>query len=141
MKNKPDGIAYIILAISVLLVFIFKNNLTEHLPAGILSNTTNLSIDETGGSGAGFMPRTATDTSSGLVMGSRLDINMATAEVLMLIPGIGEKLAARIIKARLERGGFSDMGELTDIKGISDGKLSKLKDFLRVAPVKPSERG
>ncbi len=109
-----------------------------------MPDTTARFVNETGAAGRDATALTAADAfgggPGGLVMGSPLDINTATEEVLKLVPGIGERLAGRIIAARLERGGFSDIGELTAIKGISDGKLNTLKVFLRVAPAKQSER-
>ncbi len=62
----------------------------------------------------------------------RIDLNKADKERLMDIPGIGEKLAARIIEYRKQKAGFQDREELKGIKGISDYKYEKLKEFLFV---------
>lgn len=62
----------------------------------------------------------------------RIDLNKADKERLMDIPGIGEKLAARIIEYRKQKTGFQDIEELKVIKGISDYKYEKLKEFLFV---------
>ena len=152
MRKRQDAVAYVFLALSVFIVFIFKNNLTELLPPGVLPDKMVSSAGEISGTGAGTTEvnavsltdvsnDTLNDAPGGLVMGTTLDINTATAEELKLLPGIGEKLSERIIRARHEIGGFSDIEELTTVKGISEGKLNKLKDFLRVVPVKSATRG
>lgn len=56
--------------------------------------------------------------------GARLDINTATSEALLAIPGIGPVLAGRIIAARP----FKSADELARVKGI--GKVK----YLRVRP-------
>ena len=60
----------------------------------------------------------------------KIDLNKADKETLIGIPGIGEKLAQRIIDYRNQQAGFKDAEELKNIKGISDYKYEKLKDLL-----------
>lgn len=61
-----------------------------------------------------------------------IDLNTATADQLMQIDGIGEKTAADIIAYRDEHGGFSDVEELVNIKGIGEKKLEKWREYLTV---------
>ena len=61
-----------------------------------------------------------------------LDLNMATAEELMRLPGIGEVLAERILAYREETGGFSDPEELLKIKGIGEATLEELHPIVIV---------
>ncbi|HET6332878.1 MAG TPA: helix-hairpin-helix domain-containing protein [Polyangiales bacterium] len=60
--------------------------------------------------------------------GQRLDINRASAEELTLIPGIGPKLAERIVAARARRGQFESLAELRAVRGLGP------KIWLRVEP-------
>jgi len=60
--------------------------------------------------------------------GQRLDVNRATAEELTLIPGIGPKLAQRIVEERGRRGGFTNLTELRGVRGLGP------KIWLRVEP-------
>ncbi len=55
-----------------------------------------------------------------------LSINRATAAELAAAPGIGPVLAARIIAARRQRGGFSSPDELAAVEGIGRTKLAAL---------------
>ena len=61
-----------------------------------------------------------------------VDINQADREELIALPGIGEKTADEIIAYRASRGGFKDLAELKEIKGISDAKLNSLKKYLSI---------
>lgn len=55
-----------------------------------------------------------------------VSINRATAAELMAAPGIGPVLAARIIAARGQRGGFSSLAEVAAVPGIGRAKLAAL---------------
>ena len=61
-----------------------------------------------------------------------LDINKATREELIALPGIGEVTADAVIAYRLRHGHFLQLEELKNIKGISDKKLEFLKERLCV---------
>ena len=56
-----------------------------------------------------------------------LPINRANAEQLATIPGIGPKLAKRIIKRRNKMGKFTSLDQLIKVKGIGRKKLGMLK--------------
>lgn len=61
-----------------------------------------------------------------------LNINVSTKEHLMLLPGIGEVLAQRIVDYRRKNGLFSSVEELTQVQGISQSLLEKIKDHITV---------
>lgn len=63
-----------------------------------------------------------------------LDINAATAEDLDKVYGIGETLAARIIKMRESLGGFVSMEQMADVYGLSEEVIEKLKEHFIVGP-------
>ena len=58
-----------------------------------------------------------------------LNLNTATKDQLINLPGIGEAMAERIILFREEHGGFRKLDDLLKIKGIG------AKKFERVAPL------
>ncbi len=64
------------------------------------------------------------------VLNYPLNLNRATKEELMLLPGIGEVLAQRIIDERERRGGFKSIDELLELKGIGEKKLSEIKPLV-----------
>ncbi len=61
-----------------------------------------------------------------------VNVNTATADQLQLLPGIGESRAKAVIEMRKTRGGFKSVTELTDVKGIGEAALAKLRPFARV---------
>lgn len=62
----------------------------------------------------------------------RLDINTATAEELMALPGIGQSKAESIIAFREEHGAFEKTEDIMNIEGIKEGVFSKLKNRIKV---------
>ena len=62
----------------------------------------------------------------------RVNLNTATREELMALPGIGEAKADSILNYREEHGGFKTIEELMQIPGIKKGVFEKLKDSITV---------
>ena len=60
----------------------------------------------------------------------KINLNTADDDALMSVTGIGAKLTQRIIEYRMSHGGFRDMEELKNIKGINGNKYEKIKDSL-----------
>jgi competence ComEA-like helix-hairpin-helix protein len=61
-----------------------------------------------------------------------ININTASKERLMQLPGIGATYAERIMKYRKEHGPFRSIRELLNINGIGEKKFAQLKGFLIV---------
>lgn len=61
-----------------------------------------------------------------------INLNSATIEQLVQLPGIGEKTAEKIILLRQERGKFRSLEEIMDVKGIGEVKFNKIKNFLYI---------
>ncbi len=60
----------------------------------------------------------------------QVDINRAGAEELMVLPGIGEKLAEGIILHREANGPFRTPEEIKGVKGIGPKKLEVIRESL-----------
>ena len=71
-----------------------------------------------------------------------LNLNTATKEELVALPGIGPAKAQAILDYRNAHGGFKSVEELKDVKGIGAKRFEKLKGELTVAgtPAKPAAR-
>jgi competence ComEA-like helix-hairpin-helix protein len=65
---------------------------------------------------------------------SVLDLNNATKEQLMTLPGIGSVTADRIIQYRNDQGKFTSADQLASIKGLSEKKVNRLKPLISVQP-------
>lgn len=63
---------------------------------------------------------------------NKININTATKEELMLLPGIGEELSKRIIDYRTENGSFKSVEDLINVKGIGNKNLERIKDYLTI---------
>jgi len=60
-----------------------------------------------------------------------IDINTADTTAFIALPGIGHKLAARIINFRQKLGGFSSVAQLGETYGIPDSTFQDIKPHLQ----------
>jgi competence ComEA-like helix-hairpin-helix protein len=67
-----------------------------------------------------------------LSVGLPIDINTATEEDLIMIKGIGQSTAQRILDLRNKLKRFDDINQLMQIKGIKEKKLAKIQKYLYV---------
>ena len=65
---------------------------------------------------------------------SPIDLNQAQRADLRTIPGIGEKLADRIVEYREAKGPFGSLDELRNVSGIGPAMLTRLQVHLRINP-------
>jgi competence protein ComEA len=62
-----------------------------------------------------------------------LDLNHARIEELMELPGIGEKLAQRVVEYRQNQGGFRSVDELRKVRGIGGKRMERLRPLVMTA--------
>jgi len=62
----------------------------------------------------------------------KINLNTASAEQLSALPGVGPKLAARIVEHRQKEGSFKTPQELMNVKGIGEKNFQKLQSYLTV---------
>ena len=60
----------------------------------------------------------------------KINLNTADKASLVSIPGIADKLADRILEYRDKEGSFLDTEDLKQIKGITNYRYEKIKDYL-----------
>ena len=61
-----------------------------------------------------------------------VDLNSATAEELMTLPGIGETRAQQIIDWRQAHGAFAAPEDVLEIPGIGEGLFAGFRDYVTV---------
>ena len=61
---------------------------------------------------------------------TKIDINTASINELILLPGIGTKTAEKIVEHRKKYGKFNSPKDLLKIHGIGEKKFEKIKEFL-----------
>jgi competence ComEA-like helix-hairpin-helix protein len=67
--------------------------------------------------------------------GQRIDVNLADLEDLRAVPGIGPRIAERIIGQREALGRFSGLEELERIHGIGKKKLAGWAPYIEARPL------
>ena len=70
-----------------------------------------------------------------------LDLNRATEQDFDALPGIGARLAERIIAYRQSVGIFHSLDELRQVKGIGNKKFERIRPLITVMPDSESVRG
>jgi len=65
-------------------------------------------------------------------MAGLVDLNTATKEQLMELPGIGASKAEDIVRYREESGGFHSIEEIMNVPGIKEAGFQKIKDRIVV---------
>lgn len=62
----------------------------------------------------------------------KINLNAASAQQLEELPGVGPKLAARIVEYRQKSGAFKSVQDLMNVKGIGEKNFEKLQSFLNL---------
>ena len=69
-----------------------------------------------------------------------VNINTASAAEFETLPGVGAKMAARIVEYRQKNGGFKKVEELMNVRGVGEKNFLKLKGQLTLGAPKASDR-
>lgn len=72
------------------------------------------------------------EAAPGIGSDGRVNLNTATKEELMTVPGIGNSKAESILAYRMEHGCFADVRDIMKIAGIKEGIFEKIKDSITV---------
>jgi len=74
------------------------------------------------------------DAAERLALDLPIDLNRATRDELMLIPGIGETTADRIVQLRNTSGLFRKEADLKNVPGIKEKKLKRWERYFYLPP-------
>jgi len=74
---------------------------------------------------------TTTEENNTATENDLVDINVATKEILMTLPGIGESKADQIIEYRTNNS-FETIEDIKNVSGIGDSVFEKIKDYIKV---------
>lgn len=88
--------------------------------------------DEISENSSKFQDGTVAESTSQEMNNGKVNLNQASAEELMTLPGIGEAKAEAILQYRAEHGNFDSIEEIKNISGIKDGVFEKIKDKITV---------
>lgn len=62
----------------------------------------------------------------------KVNINTASLEKLITLPGVGNSTAQKIIEYRNENGKFKDIEDLKNVPGIGESKYNNLKEMITI---------
>lgn len=63
---------------------------------------------------------------------NKININLASSQELEKLPGVGPKIAQRIVKHRTKFGRFRRSENLLLVKGINDKSFRKMRNLVKV---------
>ena len=72
------------------------------------------------------------DTTSSQAITAKININNASQAELEEVPGIGPVTASKIKAYRDANGAFTQIDQLTNIKGIGNATLKKMKPYITI---------
>lgn len=75
-------------------------------------------------------PASGSGQEPGVTADGKININTASKEQLMQIPGVGDTRAENIISYRESSGGFSGIEDIMNVNGIKEGLFAKMKDYI-----------
>jgi len=62
----------------------------------------------------------------------KININTARADQLQMLPGIGAKLAARIVEYRHDNGPFKALEDLEEVDGLTAKRFGLIKELIEL---------
>lgn len=79
-----------------------------------------------------YIPTVSEAAESQSVSDGKININKATKEELMTLPGVGSSRADSIIQYREEVSAFKSIEDIMLVSGIKEGLFEKIKDFIKI---------
>lgn len=120
--RRLDPKAYLLFTILLFTLYLVRYHL---IPAIQATDLTSLRITE-----HISRPVAVSHGEGRLVMGLPIEINTATVRDLTALPGIGPKIAERIVGTRRDIGGFASVDDLQMVNGIGPKKLAAIRGLV-----------
>jgi len=109
-----------------------KKNRTRYLAALNSETKETADFSEMGDSSEGI-----SEEKSGI---SRINLNTASINQLISLPGIGPTIAERIILHRQNYGNFKSVDDLLHVKGIGNKSMEKLQNLITIENGKDNDQ-
>jgi competence protein ComEA len=109
------------------------SDLTSLNLAALLTDSEQIVVGKAGGGGpSSGISEGGSSGGSEDGAGAKVNINTATLDQLVALPGIGPVLAQRIISYREQHGPFRSVHDLTNVPGIGDAHMADLEPLVTV---------
>jgi competence ComEA-like helix-hairpin-helix protein len=136
-KNRKDffipAVITLLLAMGMIAFYLFSSRWGIHpSEKGQSAWVAYLSVSQESSANPSLPLPESLPGASKLALGQKIDINQASIEDLVPLPGIGPKMAEKIVQDRKIHGPFKTVGSLTRIKGIKEKKLARLRPYIAV---------
>ena len=114
-----------------------QENNTSTLPQNTNTNTgayqeTNTDLNAGTGINQDNTEQSVVEPGAPRVGDGRININTASKNELMDLPGIGPALAENIIQYRNSNGPFNTIEDIMNVSGIAEGRFSRIRDRITV---------
>lgn len=77
-----------------------------------------------------YVPYIGEEVQEDVAKDGKVNINKASKEELMTLPGVGASRAESIIRYREEHGGFKQVEDIMQVSGIKEGLFEKIKELI-----------
>ena len=131
MIRRAGGLTAAACADRINLVYVITGNMSVYIPTeeecreGFIDDAGIIrAYGQNSWAGQGELPGDSSNSAA-----SKININKASAEELMTLPGIGEKLAGEIIRYREDQP-FKAVSDICKVSGIGEAKFEKIKDLI-----------